>query len=377
MPELCGPTRGVGLAQRRFLCHQAPKPSGPERVPKGFGNFFKQRPGQGGSGQAAEGSAKEGKAPGAGSSGAAESGAKEASPVEGAAASGSRGGNGGTTAKGGDGGAKGSNGGAKGGDGGAKGSAGGGKFGAKGSDGGSKGGSSRKAPAEDGGEGGPMTTQHLAMAALTSVVLALQFYPRGPDPSEITFTEFRRELLESGSVQRIVITNKTKAIVHMRSAGAGQGQGQGHYWISLGNVNGFEKKLEQAQEDIGVAPRDYLPVTYESETSLVAEALKNAPTLLLIVFWAYMLRSGISGMGGMGGGGGGEGADNEALYAELGLSRGAAPSAAEVTKAYRRMAVRCHPDKGGDPETFKRISEAYSVLSDPEKRKLCVFGSID
>ena len=149
-----------------------------------------------------------------------------------------------------------------------------------------------------------MTTQHLAMAALTSVVLALQFYPRGPDPSEITFTEFRRELLESGSVQRIVITNKTKAIVHMRSAGAGQGQGQGHYWISLGNVNGFEKKLEQAQEDIGVAPRDYLPVTYESETSLVAEALKNAPTLLLIVFWAYMLRSGISGMGGMGGGGG-------------------------------------------------------------------------
>ena len=83
------------------------------------------------------------------------------------------------------------------------------------------------------------------------------------------------------------------------------------------------------------------------------------------------------GMGGMGGGGGGEGADNEALYAELGLSRGAAPSAAEVTKAYRRMAVRCHPDKGGDPETFKRISEAYSVLSDPEKRKLCVFGSID
>ena len=78
------------------------------------------------------------------------------------------------------------------------------------------------------------------------------------------------------------------------------------------------------------------------------------------------------GTGRMGVGGGGPDVDNEALYAELGLSRGAEPSVAEVTKAYRTAAVRCHPDKGGDPEAFKRISEAYHILADPEKRKLCV-----
>ena len=48
-------------------------------------------------------------------------------------------------------------------------------------------------------------------------------------------------------MQRIVIVNKNKARVHMRAGGGGEQTGQGHYWFSLGSVNGFEKKLEQAQ----------------------------------------------------------------------------------------------------------------------------------
>src|SRR5437870_3483677 len=59
-------------------------------------------------------------------------------------------------------------------------------------------------------------------------------------------------------------------------------------------------------------------------------------------------------------------------YAALGVPRTA--SAAEVKKAYRKQARKFHPDVNpGDKaseERFKRIQEAYQVLSDPEKRKM-------
>ena len=57
-------------------------------------------------------------------------------------------------------------------------------------------------------------------------------------------------------------------------------------------------------------------------------------------------------------------------YAVLGVGRGA--TGKEIKKAYRRAAVRWHPDKcreAGAEENFKRISEAYQVLSNEELRR--------
>jgi len=72
------------------------------------------------------------------------------------------------------------------------------------------------------------------------------------------------------------------------------------------------------------------------------------------------------GMGGKGGRGGGKPADTTKFYKVLEIDKNANES--EIKKAYRKLAVKHHPDKGGDQEKFKEITQAYEVLSDAEKR---------
>ena len=55
------------------------------------------------------------------------------------------------------------------------------------------------------------------------------------------------------------------------------------------------------------------------------------------------------------------------LYEVLGVEAGADQD--EIKRVYRKLAVQHHPDKGGDPEQFKKITEAYSILSDDNKRR--------
>jgi curved DNA-binding protein len=67
-------------------------------------------------------------------------------------------------------------------------------------------------------------------------------------------------------------------------------------------------------------------------------------------------------------------------YKELGVNRNA--SGDEIKKAYRKLAMKYHPDhtKGDKAaeEKFKKISEAYAVLSDKEKKKQYdTYGSTD
>ncbi|HYF15854.1 MAG TPA: DnaJ domain-containing protein [Phycisphaerales bacterium] len=62
--------------------------------------------------------------------------------------------------------------------------------------------------------------------------------------------------------------------------------------------------------------------------------------------------------------------DVENIYEALGLPAGAAPE--QIRVAYHRLAMELHPDRNPGPdahERFARISKAYQILRDPERRK--------
>ena len=54
-------------------------------------------------------------------------------------------------------------------------------------------------------------------------------------------------------------------------------------------------------------------------------------------------------------------------YSVLGVPRGASED--EIKKAYRKLAAKHHPDKGGDTAKFQEVEAAYRVLSDPAQRE--------
>jgi len=58
----------------------------------------------------------------------------------------------------------------------------------------------------------------------------------------------------------------------------------------------------------------------------------------------------------------------EDYYEILGINK--TSNSGEIKKAYRKLSIKNHPDRGGDPEDMKKINAAYHTLGDPEKKKM-------
>lgn len=160
-------------------------------------------------------------------------------------------------------------------------------------------------------------------------------------PAVISWQEFKRDVLPTGLVARVELRG-TWAYVYVRerkasgraAVGAGGGGatlggganaaaggvvgagggGVAKFRFNVGSLETLERKLEAAQEDAGVEPRDFVPITLSSAaagTPSASGAFSLLGTILAVGFLALMARSAGSvggmggGMGGMGGGMGG------------------------------------------------------------------------
>jgi AFG3 family protein len=94
------------------------------------------------------------------------------------------------------------------------------------------------------------------------------------DHQQIIFQEFKNNLLDPGFVDHIEDSNKVVVKAY----------------VNIGSVDSFERKLEKSQEDLGIDPHDYVPVTYISELSFLQEVISLIPTALVIETLVYLNR---------------------------------------------------------------------------------------
>lgn len=207
-----------------------------------------------------------------------------------------------------------------------------------------------------------------AMIALLLMIMAARRFVEdgdesGRDGKEITFVEFRNDLLESGQVEKLVVVNNNMARVVLRpgskgipahsfasrskvvssdwnssamgdalpavehdgdedktvlefnnpssnigmsgepgSANPGAVAQTPSYHFYIGSIESFEEKLSKAQNHIH--PREWVPVQYVNEVNMLVEFIKATPMLAMLAILYYYSRG---MMGGAGAGGGGQG----------------------------------------------------------------------
>lgn len=167
---------------------------------------------------------------------------------------------------------------------------------------------------------------------------------------EITWQEMKKAFLDKGLVQKLVVINGSQVRVELRpDAVPVESQNRGRvYYFSIGSVESFERKLEDAQDDLGIPDSERIPVSYESGKSTMGTwIMAFGPTLLIVALLLYTQRS-------IRGGGGGGGVFN------FGKSK------AKKFNAESTVKVK-FADVAGLEEAKTEIMEFVSFLKQPEK----------
>jgi AFG3 family protein len=145
------------------------------------------------------------------------------------------------------------------------------------------------------------------VAAFASYLLFKLVVP-GEQSRDITYQEFRSTFFDKGLVEKLTVINRDRVRVdlHREATQAMYPESPAanpsfHYYFSIGSVEAFERRIDDAQNELGIPSGERIPVSYATSGDAWALILSFGPTLLFIGAIFYLSRRASSGGGGASG----------------------------------------------------------------------------
>jgi AFG3 family protein len=145
------------------------------------------------------------------------------------------------------------------------------------------------------------------LSAFVSYLLYRMVMP-GESRRDITYQEFQSTFLSKGLVEKLTVTNggKVRVDLHREATQSMYPDSPAvnpnfHYYFSIGSVEAFERRLDEAQNELGIPTSERIPVNYATENDGWALLLNFGPTLLFVGAIFYLSRRATSGGGGANG----------------------------------------------------------------------------
>ena len=116
----------------------------------------------------------------------------------------------------------------------------------------------------------------------------------GENSKEITYQEFKTTFFDKGLVDKLTVLNRNRVRVDLHREATGRmypespaQHGNFRYYFTIGSVEAFERRLEDAQNELGIPSSERIPVSYVDEVPWLSGLFSFAPTLLFIggLYW--------------------------------------------------------------------------------------------